>query len=110
MRHRPNLHGCVNRYVRQTRARTIGNVGRDILDGPNLFAINGSLFRRFNLTERFKLEFRAEVYNLSNTPEFDLPDTTLGDAAFGQITTAHGSQSVTVNMNRSWQGSLRLIF
>jgi hypothetical protein len=91
-------------------AGTIGNVGRDILHGPNLFAINGSLFRRFNLTERFKLEFRAEVYNLSNTPEFDLPDTTLGDAAFGQITTAHGSQSVTVNMNRSWQGSLRLIF
>jgi hypothetical protein len=91
-------------------AGTIGNVGRDILHGPNLFAINGSIFRRFNLSERFKLEFRAEVYNLSNTPEFDLPDTTLGDAAFGQITTAHGSQSVQVNMNRSWQGSLRLIF
>jgi hypothetical protein len=91
-------------------AGTIGNVGRDILHGPNLFAINASLFRRFDITERIKLEFRAEAYNLSNTPEFDLPDTTLGDAAFGQITTAHGSQSVQVNMNRSLQGSLRVTF
>ena len=91
-------------------AGTIGNVGRNILHGPNLFAINASLFRRFNITERFRLEFRAEAFNLTNTPEFDLPDTTLGDAAFGQITTAHGSQAVQVNMNRSLQGSLRITF
>jgi hypothetical protein len=91
-------------------AGTIGNVGRNILHGPNLMAINASIFRRFNLTERFKLEFRAEVYNLSNTPQFDLPDTTLGDAAFGQITTAHGTQSVQVNNNRLYQGSLRFTF
>ena len=89
---------------------TIGNVGRNILHGPNLFAINASIFRRFSIAERFKLEFRAEAFNLTNTPEFDLPDTTLGDAAFGQITTAHGSQSVQVNMNRSFQGSLRITF
>jgi len=91
-------------------AGTLGNVGRDILSGPNLFSINGSIFRRFNLTERFKLEFRAEAYNVTNTKEPDLPDTTLGDAAFGQITTAHGSQSVQVNMNRLLQGSLRITF
>jgi hypothetical protein len=91
-------------------AGTIGNVGRNILHGPRLFSINGSVFRRFDITERIKLEFRAEAYNVSNTPQFDLPDTTLGDAAFGQITTAQGNQSVKVNMNRSFQGSLRIIF
>jgi hypothetical protein len=91
-------------------AGTIGNVGRDVLYGPNLMAINASVFRRFNITERFKLEFRAEAYNVSNTPQFDLPDTTLGDAAFGEITTAHGSQSVQVNNNRLYQVSLRLTF
>jgi hypothetical protein len=89
---------------------TVGNLGRDVLYGPNLFAINGSLFRRFNLTERFKLEFRAEAFNLTNTKEPDQPDTTLGDANFGQITTAHGSQAVQVNTNRLLQGSLRLTF
>lgn len=91
-------------------AGTIGDVGRNILHGPNLMSINASIFRRFSITERFKLEFRAEAYNVSNTPQFDLPDTTLGDAAFGQITTAHGSQAVQVNSNRLYQGSLRLTF
>jgi hypothetical protein len=91
-------------------AGTIGNTGRNILHGPRLFTINGSVFRRFTISERMKLEFRAEAYNLTNTPQFDLPDTTLGDAAFGQITTAQGNQAVKVNLNRSLQGSLRLTF
>jgi len=88
----------------------IGNVGRDILNGPRLFNINGSVFRRFNITERIKLEFRAEAYNVTNTKWLDKPDTTLGDAAFGQVTTAQGNQSVKVNQNRLLQGSLRLTF
>jgi len=91
-------------------AGTIGNVGRNILHGPRLFAINASIFRRFDLTERFKLEFRAESFNVTNTKEPDSPDTTLGDAAFGQVTTAHGNQAVQTNPNRLYQGSLRLTF
>jgi len=91
-------------------AGTIGNVGRNILHGPSLFNINGSVFRRFNIKERTHVEFRAEAFNITNTPWFDLPDTTLGDAAFGQITTAQGNQSVKVNQNRSLQGSLRIVF
>jgi len=39
-----------------------------------------------------------------------LPNTTLGDAAFGQVTTAQGNQAVKVNQNRSFQGSLRIVF
>src|SRR5262249_38308709 len=73
-------------------AGTIGNSGRNILHGPRLFNINASVFRRFRVTESVRLEFRAEAYNLTNTPWFDLPNTTLGDAAFGQVTTAQGNQ------------------
>ena len=92
-------------------AGTIGNVGRNILYGPNLFAINASLSRLFNITERFKLTFRGEAFNLTNTPQFDLPDTTFGDAAFGQITTANNNaQSVKSNPNRLLQVSMRLTF
>jgi hypothetical protein len=90
---------------------TIGNVGRNILYGPNLFDINASLSRLFNITERFKLTFRGEALNLTNTPQFDQPDTTLGDAAFGQIATAdNNAQSVKSNPNRLLQVSLRLSF
>jgi hypothetical protein len=89
---------------------TFGNVGRNVLVGPRLFEIDFSIFRRFRIGERANLEFRAESFNLTNTPHFDRPDTTFGDAAFGQVTTARGTQSVQVNENRALQFSLRLFF
>jgi hypothetical protein len=121
---RPNVNGPVQIFGKigpgqlyfdksafsQPPPNTIGNVGRDILHGPNLFDIDFSVFRKFRIGERMNLEFRAESFNLSNTPWFDNPDSALGDAAFGQVTTAQGTQSVKVNMNRSLQGSLRLTF
>ena len=91
-------------------ANTLGNAGRDVLAGPRLFNIDASVFRKFRITERFNLEFRAESFNMTNTPWFDRPDTNFSDAAFGQVTTAQGTQAVKVNMNRSFQGSLRLTF
>jgi hypothetical protein len=81
-----------------------------VLHGPHLFDIDMSVFRRFRITERLGVEFRAESFNLSNTPWFDRPDTNFSDAAFGQVTTAQGTQTVKVNMNRALQGSLRVTF
>jgi hypothetical protein len=63
-----------------------------------------------SITQRIGLEFRGEAFNFSNTPQFDKPDTVLTDAAFGQVTTARGTQSVQVNNNRQLQFSLRLLF
>ena len=91
-------------------AGTIGNVGRNILYGPNLFAINASVLRRITIKERIGIEFRVESFNVTNTPEFDKPDTTLGDAAFGQVRTENGGQVVQINPNRLYQGSIRITF
>jgi hypothetical protein len=91
-------------------ANTFGNVGRNILRGPGLFNIDSTVVRKFRITERVNLEFNASAFNLSNTPWFDRPDTNMQDAAFGQVTTAQGNQSVKVNMNRSLQFSMRLAF
>ena len=89
---------------------TAGNVGRNVLHGPRLFEIDSSVFRKIRVTERWNLEFRAEAFNATNTPHFDRPDSNYSDAAFGQITTAYGNQSVQVNENRQLQLSLRLTF
>ena len=89
---------------------TFGSTGRNVLHGPRLFEVDFSVFRRFRVKERTSLEFRAESFNLSNTPHFDRPDTNFSDAAFGQVTTARGNQSVQVNENRQLQFSLRLMF
>jgi len=89
---------------------TFGNVGRNVLHGPRLFEIDASVFRKIRVTERWNLELRAEAFNATNTPHFDRPDSNYSDAAFGQVTTAHGNQSVQVNENRQVQFSLRLMF
>jgi hypothetical protein len=48
-----------------------------------------ALFKEFPLSsvrEGMRMEFRAEAFNVFNHPQFDAPDTGLGDGSFGQIT------------------------
>ena len=52
-----------------TTTAVFGNSGRDIVRGPGVFNVNASLFRNFAVTERFKLQFRVETFNLTNTPQ-----------------------------------------
>ncbi len=69
-------------------AATFGNLGRNILSGPNLVNIDFSIFRRFAIGERIGVEFRFESLNFFNTPHFDRPTTDLTNANFGRITGA----------------------
>lgn len=63
-----------------------GNTGRNILSGPGLANVNLSLVRTFPLREHFgKLQFRSEIYNLFNHPNFAQPDGSLADKTFGVI-------------------------
>lgn len=53
-----------------------GNNGRNILRGPHQVNLDAILFRNFKLTERFNMQFRAEAFNVSNTPAFNNPGAT----------------------------------
>jgi len=64
---------------------TYGNAGRDTLTGPGEATWDFSLIRDFRLTESKKLEFRAEMFNLLNQPNFTLPDGNISDSTFGVI-------------------------
>ncbi len=83
---------------------TQGNVGLQTNYGPPTRTLDLSIFKDFPFTERWKLQFRAESFNLANTPQFSLPDNNLQDAKFGQITS---SQTGT---ERHFQFALRLQF
>ena len=64
---------------------TFGNAGRNILTGPGTAAWDFAVLRRFRLRETANLEFRAEMFNIFNRPNFDIPQRDLASPSFGQI-------------------------
>jgi hypothetical protein len=73
---------------------TFGNVGRYILSGPDFFNLDSSLAKNFRLTERFNFEFRTDWFSATDTPQFNNPDVTLGDANFGKVKGAGGARNI----------------
>ncbi|MBS1828916.1 MAG: TonB-dependent receptor [Acidobacteria bacterium] len=67
---------------------TIGNSSRNPVAGPAYATLDLMLGKTFTITERLRLEFRAEAFNLTNTPPLGNPNGSFGNVAFGTITTA----------------------
>lgn len=67
---------------------TYGNVSRTLPDvsGDGLFNLDFSLFKNFTVREKFRFQFRAEAFNLTNTPTFEIPNSVYGPLNFGQVT------------------------
>ncbi|MCC6536966.1 MAG: TonB-dependent receptor [Bryobacterales bacterium] len=77
---------------------TFGNAGRNILDGPGLAQVNASLVKHFGIGEARSLQFRAEVFNLTNRVNFDLPDLTVESPSFGRIASAQNPRRVQLGL------------
>lgn len=73
---------------------TFGNLGRNShrLNGQTDFTWNA--YKRFALTERMSLQLRGEFYNAFNNVSFLDVNRNITNAAFGQYTTAAGSQRI----------------
>jgi hypothetical protein len=70
---------------------SFGNVGRFLPDnlGPAMHNWDISILKHFPITERFRLQFRAELFNAFNMVNFRNPaGVTFGQPDFGQITAA----------------------
>jgi hypothetical protein len=89
---------------------TVGNTARNSLYGPHFRHVDLSLFKNFPLTEKLNLQFRAEAYNVSNTPSFFIANTNtanqeFGSGSFGQITQTDPNYTP-----RQYQFALRVQF
>jgi len=82
---------------------TFGNSARNPLYGPGRVNFDYSVFKNFALTEKYKLQFRTEIFNLFNHAQFDLPATGVGNPNAGIITGIVGTP-------RQMQFALRLSF
>ncbi len=69
---------------------TWGNEGRYLANGPGMYEIDSSLQKRFRLTERLALDFRAAAYNLLNHPIFSTPSGSIG-SLIGNPPSVNGS-------------------
>jgi hypothetical protein len=102
-----------NAFAPVTAVR-FGNTGRNIIRGPGLFNLDASLFRNFRMTERFTMQFRAEAFGVTNTPQFGQPGATVSSAtrnADNSIRALNGySEITTATGERQFRFALKLIF
>ena len=79
-----------------------GSTGRNILRGPGYFNLDSSVFRTFPIAERFRVQFRAEAFNTTNTPRFGNPAATVTSGGFGNITSAGNERQLRFAMKLAW--------
>jgi hypothetical protein len=79
---------------RQPANGTLGNTGVGTVRGPDLRNFDLSLQKSFPVKEGQRLEFRAEFFNLTNTPAFQTPARNVNSATFAEITSAQGERNV----------------
>jgi hypothetical protein len=89
----------------QPKDFTFGTVARNhpTLRNQGAKNLDFSLFKRFRVTERARLEFRGEAFNLTNTPLFAAPGATVNTSTFGVVTSQE-------NAPRQVQLGLKILF
>ena len=91
-----------------------GNLGRNTVIGPSLTTFDFSLIKNTSITEGTNLQFRAEFFNIANTPNFANPAGRRGGQRVfdrnGRSLRTPGEISNTVTSARQIQFGLKLIF
>ncbi len=72
----------------------LGNASRNPVRGPAYRDVDFAAIKDSHLGDRNDVQFRAELFNLANTPAFGQPNGSVGAAAFGSITTTTTEQRV----------------
>jgi hypothetical protein len=88
----------------QSVAHQFGNTPNGALRGPDQVNFDFSAMKNFRITERHQLQFRAEMFNIFNHPQFALPGVNPDVPGGAQIT------STLRDNQREIQISLRYSF
>jgi hypothetical protein len=68
-----------------------GDAGRGIIRGPGYVNLDLGLIKFVPINDDLRMQLRAEVFNLTNTPHFAMPVLRMNDPAFGKITHTRNS-------------------
>jgi hypothetical protein len=105
----PNQYFNPNAFI-QPLPGTYGNVGRNTLQAPGLVSTDIALAKKFSLTERLNLQFRAEIFNLFNHTNFNAPNPVVYAAATGGPSPTAGVITSTSTSSRQVQFGLKLLW
>jgi hypothetical protein len=75
-----------------------GNAGRNLIEGPGAANFDLSIYKQFAIREDIRLQFRAEAFNATNTPQFGIPNTQVGNAIFGIINSAERPRNLQLGL------------
>jgi hypothetical protein len=88
-----------------------GNLGRNTLIGPSLRNFDVSLGKSFSIDERRSLQFRTEVFNVANHPNFAVPSGVVSfTSAASAVSPTWGRITSTVTTSRQIQFGLKLTY
>jgi hypothetical protein len=79
-----------------------GNLGHNVISGPGTWYVDLAVFRQFTISERVKVQLRGESFSVVNSPQWNNPDTNIGNKTFGFITSAGGNRSVQLGTKVIW--------
>jgi hypothetical protein len=82
---------------------------RNQLRGPGFFDIDMNLYRTFAIRERMNLGIGVQAFNVLNHPNFANPDSALGDATFGQISSMANSPTSPYGYFLGFDSSVRVV-
>lgn len=91
-------------------AGRVGTAGRNTLIAPYIFSMDLSVQRDFLLDSKRRLNFRAELFNVPNHPNFSSPSTTVFSGQLGNQTSTAGKITRTSTTSRQIQFALRFSF
>jgi hypothetical protein len=74
-----------------------GTAGRNCVRGPGYFDLDAGLKKTFPIWSSVRFEFAAESFNITNTPQFANPSTTVTSSTFGLITTSNSNRSLRLS-------------
>ncbi len=86
-----------SRYVFPGDGR-LGNAARTTGFGPGFFGVDVSLLKDFRFSESRFLQLRGEAFNLSNRPNFGLPNGNRGNANFGRIASSQDGRVIQIGL------------
>jgi hypothetical protein len=105
----PNQYFNPNAFILPATG-TYGNTGRDVLNGPGVATLDLSLAKNTTISEKLRLQFRAELFNIFNHANFGTPNAVIYTSATAAPSPTAGVITSTSTTSRQIQFGLKLLW